>query len=706
MIEFEIVSSSVEKLNDFLRQIKQSQINKNIHIVFPSLCQKLRNNFILIPSNGKVPNFKYYTEEDKKISNAKKIENSALLLLPSWLAVIDIDDVTLFCKEFATSVDEIERVANIKTGKGYHVYIFDPLKSIKSVNKSVNFIKSYGFEILRNENDLVMLPGSRIYHERLQKNVFYEVINTEILSVDDIGIHLFLKNCLSIAEQGNGNGHGNKENINKENRKTKIDLDKLSKIIKKYYKHGDRQNTCIYTAGLLAKNGIDIDTAIAIVSEIASSAGDSELRMRIGGVRHTYQDFESGKDVKGISGLKELGIEEIEEVFSESREKDIKINIPTVTELLREFCHEHNIQIDYDEFYVKIFVNNKEIDREIEVKIQSELEKKVNKRISDDVFLKAVESIAYEHKRDRLKEFLIECKAKWDGISRIHAFFHDVFETPISLYSVNVSKNFFVSAVARAFCPGCFQKNIVVIQGPQNIGKSRALMALGREFHREINVSISTEKDFYMAIQGVWLAEIPEMDALRKADRNRIKAIISSTVDRFRPPYSRQMKDFPRRCVFTCTTNDQTIYDDPTGGTRFWLIEALQKANIEYIEQYRELLFGEAVWELEKGYKYWEVNEQEAQEIQENARRHDEWEEIISEYIEKNRIERTTVAEIAEKALYIPMKDLDKTKQMRIAECLTVLGFTKRTIREGTKTKKVWLKFSDSIQPSQEIDPF
>lgn len=378
MIEFEIISSSVEKLNDFLRQVKQAQAEKNIHIVFSSLSQKLRESgYIIIPSNGKIPIHKYNSESDKKIANAKKIENSALLLLPSWLAVIDIDDVNLFCEKFSVDIDEIEKVANVRTGKGYHIYINDPQKTLKSVN----LIKKFGFEILRSENDLVMLPGSRIYHERLQKNVIYEVVNPEVLEIDDIGMHLFLKNCLSvagIAEQGNGNGHGN--NISREKRITqKIDLDRLSKIIKRHYKHGDRQNICIYTAGLLAKNGIDIDTAIAIVSEIAS--GDTELRMRIAGVRHTYQDFEAGKEVKGISGLKELGIEEIEEVFSESKEKEIKITIPTVTELLFEFCTENNIKIDYDEFYIKIFINDREISREVEIYIQSKLEKRINKRI-------------------------------------------------------------------------------------------------------------------------------------------------------------------------------------------------------------------------------------------------------------------------------------------------------------------------------------
>ncbi|GLI53351.1 VapE domain-containing protein [Thermodesulfovibrio yellowstonii] len=488
-----------------------------------------------------------------------------------------------------------------------------------------------------------------------------------------------------------------------------VDLKKLSQIIKRYYREGNRQNIAIYTAGLLGKIGFDLDAALGFITKIANECGDTEIKMRIAGVRHTFQKLESRQPVKGITGLIEVGIseEELKKAFISIEPEEpqkIKVTIPTVTELLQEFCCEHDMKIDYDEFYIKIFVNDREINRETEIRIQSELEKKICKRVPDDVFQKAMESIAYLNKKDRLKEFLLNCKSKWDGTPRIHMFFHDVFCTPLSQYSISVSKNFFVAAVARAFQPGCFQKNIIIIQGPQNIGKSRALMALGKEFHREINVSITTEKDFYMALQGVWIAEIPEMEALRRADRNRIKAIISSTIDRFRPPYHRLVRDFPRRCVFTCTTNDFAIFEDPTGGTRFWPVDALEKANIEYIEKYREQLFGEAVYEYEKSYKYWDIDEHEAQIAQENARRHDEWEQIIYEYIINHNIEKTTVAEIAKSVLNIEIKDLDKAKQMRIADCLSIARFKRKTIREGTKIKKVWVRNLQDIDTS--IEPF
>lgn len=398
------------------------------------------------------------------------------------------------------------------------------------------------------------------------------------------------------------------------------------------------------------------------------------------------------EEIDPIFADDDIFADKIDKKTTTTKGKSYRITIPSVTELLREYCTSNKMLISYDEFCIKIFVDDKEIDRETEVKIQYELEQQIDKRIPDEVFQKAIEVIAYENKKDRLKEFLMRCKEKWDGEKRIHAFFCDAFGAPHNRYTTTISKNFFVSAVARALVPGCFLKSIVVIRGAQDMNKSRALMALGQEFHREINVSVTTEKDFFMSLQGVWLAEIPEMDALRKADRNRVKAIISSVVDRFRPPYSRYMRDFPRRCVFTCTTNDPVIYDDPTGGTRFWIIEASRKADVDQILKIREQLWGEAVCEYEKGYQYWNIDEvaKEVKEVQENVRRNDEWEDIIAAYIADHNITRVSVSEIAEKALLIFPKDLDKVKQMRIAECLTVLGFTKKTVKESGRTRKVW----------------
>ncbi len=351
---------------------------------------------------------------------------------------------------------------------------------------------------------------------------------------------------------------------------------------------------------------------------------------------------------------------------------------------------------NYDEFHVKFFWGERVHDEEIEITMHAKAEESIGgKRIPIEVFREAISYFAYQRKRDRLKEYLLKCKEKWekDRINRLEHFFADVFGVPRDKYSMTVAKNFFLSAVARALNPGCFQKYVLVIQGPQNWSKSRVIATLGGEFYRELNVSVTTEKDFYMAIQGVWIIEIPENDAFRKAHNSRTKAVISSTTDRFRPPYSRVVRDFPRRCIFVISTNEETVYEDPSGGSRFWPVKICHPGNVEYVQNTRDLLWGEATYRYLQGESYWEMPEQVEKE-QERVRRHDEWESIISDYIALNNIHEITITKIAKLALGIEAKDLHRHQQDRISNCLSVLGFEKRVVWRDNKTKKIWIKKS------------
>lgn len=626
------------------------------------------------------------TELKKYFGNGKNYNVGIVTGKISKLVVFDADTPETI--EFLESFNIFKNTLKVltKRGKHYYIRVFDLSDSFPSQKI---YHKNIRIDVKAN-NAYVVAPPSIVDGHT------YEFIGSDIVQITQKELEKLISDLKAKFSETHTHIKHHTPYKNQENRhRHRINLRRLKKVVKEHYIEGNRQNLVMYTAGFLAKNGVDLDTAIAFISEIATECRDKELTQRIACVRHTYQDYENGLPIKGELGLIELGISEtdLKKVFVEQKKQvRITINIPEVTELLEEYLREKNISIDYDSFYVKIFVNDKQIDRETEIRIQSDLERMINRRIPDEIFFKAIEFIAYKNKRDRLIEFLEKCKNEWDGKPRIHSFFHDVFKLPLNKYYTTLAKNFFVSAIARAYKPGCFLKNIIVFQGPQNLNKSRVLMALGKEWHREINVSITLEKDFYLALQGVWFAEIPEMEALRKAERSRIKAIISGTIDRFRPPYQRNVKDFPRRCIFTCTTNDIFIYDDPSGGTRFWIVEVKNKGNVEYVEENRIQLFGEAVVLFENGYKYWELDEKKAKRMQESARKYDEWESIIGNFVEAHGIKETTVAEIAKLCLSIKEKELDKNKQMRIAECLTVLGFTKKHVWVGGKTRKVWVR--------------
>jgi putative DNA primase/helicase len=469
-----------------------------------------------------------------------------------------------------------------------------------------------------------------------------------------------------------------------------VDLERLKEVILSGYTVGHRQDICMYLAGMLRKAGVDVDAAIDFVTDVCIAAQDEEKKTRIAAVRKT---FESKKEsVKGLSGLVELGYEknEILSCFRKPAEIQQGSKKSVTIEDIAYVLMSSGFVANYDEFFVKFFVEEQELSEELETRLHVMIENTFQKRISRELVQQGIAFAAYQNKRDRLKEYLYRCKDNWDGVNRLESFFYHTFGVPEDEYTRTVAKNFFISAVARALSPGSFVKNILVLQGHQNSNKSRVLAALGGKWHREINVSIATEKDFYMAIQGVWIAELPEMDSLRKADRNRIKAIISSPVDRYRPPYGRNMQDFARRCVFTCTTNDLEIFEDPSGGTRFWPVEVRQKGKIEWVLENRGQLFGEAVIRYERGETYWEVPEEQARERQEAVQRSDEWVQVIDTGLRHIGKTKTTIYEVATEILGIQIGKLTKGDQMRISDALRQLGWIKKTVRVGDKTPKMW----------------
>ncbi len=330
------------------------------------------------------------------------------------------------------------------------------------------------------------------------------------------------------------------------------------------------------------------------------------------------------------------------------------------------------------------------------------------RRMSDDMVRKAAIILAHKNVRNEPRDWLE--KLTWDETPRLTEFFIKGFGAEDNEYVRAAARNFWIGMVARIFRPGCQVDNMIVLEGAQGAGKTRALRLIGGPWYAEAHESV-TDKDFFMVLHGKLIVEIAELDAFSRAEVTRIKQVVSCTTDRYRAPYGRTAQDHPRMSVFVGTTNEKSYLRDNTGGRRFWPISCTT-IDHAYLAQFRDQLYAEAVVGFKKWVKtqadedgWWLMPAQATAAVQEERRQVDEWENILEGFL-KHKIE-VRMHEMAMDALKIDAARLDRFVQQRIAGILRAMGWDKHNVtREGVQMK-VWRKTgAEGDEPPPEDDIF
>ena len=163
----------------------------------------------------------------------------------------------------------------------------------------------------------------------------------------------------------------------------------------------------------------------------------------------------------------------------------------------------------------------------------------------------------------------------WDGVKRVETLLVDYLGAADTPYVRAVTVKILCAAIWRAWVPGKKFDNILVLSGPQGIGKSTLISRLGGEWYSDsLSLSDMNDKTAAEKLMGIWLMEIGEMAGMKKAEIEKVKAFLSRQEDRFRPAYGRNVVNRPRGCVFFGTTNNTAGYlRDVTGNRRFWTVE-------------------------------------------------------------------------------------------------------------------------------------
>lgn len=239
---------------------------------------------------------------------------------------------------------------------------------------------------------------------------------------------------------------------------------------------------------------------------------------------------------------------------------------------------------------------------------------------------------AYHPVRDYLSTL------SWDGVPRLDTLFIDYLGAADSPYTRAVTRKAFTAAVARVMRPGVKYDTMLVLVGSQGRYKSTILAKMGGEWFSD-SLRTFGDKDAMETIQGTWLNEVAEMQAMTKADVDAVKAFLTKTNDYYRAAYGRYTADRPRQCVFFGTTNSKECLVDPTGGRRWWPVDIdviNRKKNVfDDIDGERDQLWAEAVnrWRTGEALHLAPELEAQAKVIQEDHRQRHPWEGLIADFL-------------------------------------------------------------------------
>lgn len=182
----------------------------------------------------------------------------------------------------------------------------------------------------------------------------------------------------------------------------------------------------------------------------------------------------------------------------------------------------------------------------------------------------AVMVVMEAHKVHPVRDYLNGLK--WDGVPRIDTLLIEYLGAEDSVYVREATRKLLVAAAGRIIRPGIKFDYMMILTGPQGIGKSTLLRKLGKDWYSD-SIYTVTGKEAYEQIGGVWVAEMAELTATRKADVEAIKHFISKQEDTFRKAYARRPQTIKRQCVFVGTSNDRECLRDRTGNRRFWPVD-------------------------------------------------------------------------------------------------------------------------------------
>lgn len=350
-------------------------------------------------------------------------------------------------------------------------------------------------------------------------------------------------------------------------------------------------------------------------------------------------------------------------------------------------------RLRFDELHGKVLLGDDELSDSSVSRIRVDIDERYDIRASDADTVKAVQMIA-EHNRFHPVRAYLE-NLKWDGLPRMHTVVSNILRVRVNSTEelellTTLLRRWFIGLVGRPMRPGLKVDTALILQGNQGTGKSTFFRTLADNWFNDTEMGL--DKDGMMLLSGAWISEWAELENVTGRNTvSRVKAFLSSTEDRFRPPFGRTPITVKRSSVVVGTTNLDTFLHDPTGSRRFWVIP-VGAIDVGQLREQRDQLLAEAVEMFRKGEPHWLLPEEEEHRrtFASQFADTDPWEDEVLAYAQKQQFVR--ISDILADVLTIETGRQDRRAERRVADILRRVGWTpeQRRVAGGGKPQRIW----------------
>ena len=278
-----------------------------------------------------------------------------------------------------------------------------------------------------------------------------------------------------------------------------------------------------------------------------------------------------------------------------------------------------------------------------------------------------------------VKVFLLEAESEpfdtpWDEIGSKYLGLKTSIES--KMFGIHL-----LASVYRAFEPGYPYDCMVILKGPQGIGKTRTIKILaGKPDHYISSAAIQQDKDFLLQVGTCWHCELEEIDGhIDSKHEAQLKALISRHTDNYRPPYGRNNADYPRPSVLTGTTNQHQFLVDVTGNRRFMIIDMKTPVDLELLQQDVNKIWSAVMAAYRQGIqpRLSQYEQTEAAALAAQSMKEDPWLGLIEASIQGYPVVFTH--HLLRSVLKVDAKFLKNGRNSefrRLHDCLTSLGYS------------------------------